>query len=379
MSRQARQTSRGAGTLPRAFAWNATAALLLAAGGCANDLDTRYGGTSGRYQSTSVNGVDVLGGMFEDTGRNVLVRRMLITSSMERVQTIVWFPDDLRAPGAEVCDWFDRWLASGNGRTLVYVGRNYDAAPSYWRAMESRVEGDQQRYYRGRVWEQELFEKPPVAGERMTCEWFTIQRRVGQRAEKLGGPWASGINPSQAEVYVSDEFTSPYPSRRLLTADGRAIVSRLRNPAWQGGELITVSNGSFLLNMPLVNHENRKLAGKLIRAVAAEGPVVFLESGRGGPPIDPPAPPSALAQLFAAWPLNAILLHLAVLGIIFCFARWPIFGAAKVPPAATTSNFAHHVEAVGALLARSGDRAYAISKLPDDTETAKAAPSPGRT
>jgi hypothetical protein len=138
------------------------------------------------------------------------------------------------------------------------------------------------------------------------------------------------------------------------------------------GRLIVIENASFLLNLPLVNHANRRLAGRLIDSVGRPGRVVFLESGPGGPPIDPPAEGSALARLFGAWPLGAILLHLAVLGIIFCFARWPIFGRPKVPPAETVSDFGKHVEAVGELLARTRDRGYAVSKLPADTDAAKA-------
>ncbi len=140
-----------------------------------------------------------------------------------------------------------------------------------------------------------------------------------------------------------------------------------------GSKLIVVANGSFLLNEPLVNHEHRKLAGKLIESVGDEpGRLVFLESGPGGPPVDPPGGGSALARLFGAWPLNVILLHLAVLGIIFCFARWPIFGRPTNPPAESTSDFGKHVDAVSELLRRSHDRAYALDHLPEDAEAAKA-------
>jgi hypothetical protein len=101
-----------------------------------------------------------------------------------------------------------------------------------------------------------------------------------------------------------------------------------------------------------VNHENRKLAGKLIEAVGEPVEVVFLESGPGGPPIDPPYTDNSLWTLFQAWPLGAILLQLAAVGVIFCFARWPIFGRPKQPPPESTADFAKHVAAVGQLLAR---------------------------
>ncbi len=364
--------SRDAGPHGRGT-WCALAAtLLLAAAGCSAELDTQYGRSSGRYQPTSVNGVDVLAGMFTDAGHEVLMRRMLITSSMDNVQTIVWFPNNYDAPSEEVCWWFDAWLASGEDRTLVYVGRNFDAGALYWRTMTARAPREQQTYYRDRANWRGPFQMPAATTEEMTCQWFAIQRSAGHLADELGGPWAGGIDAARTRVYVSDEFESEFSSRRLLTAGAETIVRQFHSPAWLDGKLIAVSNGSFLLNMPLVNRENRKLAGVLIESVGPGGRVVFLESGPDGPPIDPEPAGSALARLFGAWPLNVILLHSAVLGIIFCFARWPIFGRPKVPPTETTSNFAHHIEAVGALLARSRDRDYAISKLPEDPEAAKA-------
>ena len=68
-------------------------------------------------------------------------------------------------------------------------------------------------------------------------------------------------------------------------------------------QLIVVANGSFLLNLPLVNHEHRKLAGKLIDAVGPPGQtVVFLESFAGGPPIsdDPSGGMPTGAEIFNA-------------------------------------------------------------------------------
>ena len=69
----------------------------------------------------------------------------------------------------------------------------------------------------------------------------------------------------------------------LLRSGKDVLVSRR---PYDESQLIVVANGSFLLNLPLVNHEHRKLAGKLIDAVGSpRKTVVFLESYAGGPPI----------------------------------------------------------------------------------------------
>ena len=134
----------------------------------------------------------------------------------------------------------------------------------------------------------------------------------------------------------------------------------------EGGRRILVVNGSFLLNFPLVNHEHRKLAAKLIDSLPAPNQrVVFLESSAGGPPIrdDDRVPEPTVWELFNVWPTNWILLHLAALGVIFCFVRWPIFGRPRDLKTSGRSDFGHHIDALADLLQRTHERAYATKQI----------------
>jgi hypothetical protein len=130
--------------------------------------------------------------------------------------------------------------------------------------------------------------------------------------------------------------------------------------------MLVIANGSFLLNLPLVNHEHRKLARNLIDEVGSGGTAVFLESGHGGPPIrdrDPsPDPPTGLG-IFLIWPLNWILLHLSAAGILFCLARWPIFGRPQPLAPEPLSDFGKHVAALAELIERTGDQAFACARV----------------
>lgn len=372
-SHDANSKSCRAGHAGRAQVAILPALLLLAMAGCSAEFDPRYGRTSESYINTSVNGTDVLAAMLAEAGFEVSSRSILMTSAMQRVETIVWFPNDIHAPSEEVCAWFDAWLASGENRTLVYVGRGFDAAPLYFRKMAPRVPKAQQPFYRQQVSIQKTVRPPMIPDSKMQCEWFSIDWPEPEGpVTSLEGPWSQGIDAAKAEVYLSDQYNTHLPTRVLLSTKGTPLVTQIRDPAWGGGRIIAISNGSFLLNMPLVNHENRKLAGKLVDALHPPGKLVMLQSGPGGPPIDPPAGGSALARLFGAFPLNIILLHCAVLGIIFCFARWPIFGRPKTPPAEILSDFGKHVQAVGQLMQRTRDHAYAVAQLPADPERAKA-------
>ncbi|MBI3840137.1 MAG: hypothetical protein HY288_19620 [Planctomycetia bacterium] len=341
--------------------------LALLASGCTEPLNTSYGRHNERPMPGSVNGTDVLAGMFSEAGHKVAFRRTLITSNLEETSTIVWFPDDFGPPNETVRDWFDKWLSARAGRTLVYVGRDFDAAPLYWQKATRLVPPDMQAKYRAHQLGEIAFhdrQRSPHASEEVGCDWFSLETDPLEKVQDLAGPWFSGIDAAKTEIELGTQLVPPQQAGRLLTSKDKVLVAR--HDAWHGGQLITVANGSFLLNMPLVNHEHRKLAGKLIKAVGPPGRVVFLESGTGGPPIDPAAEAITFWQLFGGWPLNVILLHLAVLGIIFCFARWPIFGRPKLPATEGTSDFGKHVAAVGQLLFRSKDRAYALSKLSDD-------------
>lgn len=339
--------------------------LVLAVCGCMNpELESYYGRHEIPAISASVNGTDVLAGMFTEAGHEVYFRRTLVTSEMASADTIVWFPDDYAAPKSEVCEWFDDWLYESPGRTLVYVGRDFDAAPLYWKHIMGRAGPDQKRAYELRELEAKVRAARPrdLATDDLDCDWFYYEQADTRRASKLGGPWAAGIDPSKAEIFLSTKMI-PYRAERLLTFGGDVLVTRYSTTYWEASGILLVANGSFLLNLPLVNHENRKLAGKLIAATGEPGRVVFVESGAGGPPIDPTSTDNSLWTLFGAWPLDAILLQLAVAGVIFCFARWPIFGRPKQPAAESTADFARHVAAVGRLLARTKDRPFVVQRV----------------
>ena len=117
-----------------------------------------------------------------------------------------------------------------------------------------------------------------------------------------------------------------------------------------------VANGSFLLNAMLVNHEHRKLAGKLIDCIGrrrSSGGVSGERARRAAPLRKGALRASPRAwRIFHAWPTNWILLHLAAVGIVFCFARWPIFGRPREPAREAVADFGKHIDALAELLAR---------------------------
>ncbi len=362
--------------------------LTVSCAGCGvRDVDSSYGIRRGARGGQSVNGTGVLAGMFQQAGHRVSTRKQL-SPRLDQADVIVWFPDDFEPPTEEVLQYLENWLSRNPQRTLIYVGRDYDAAVSYWEQMQAGAPPEQavevaRRLARSRAdHDRRRMTMPP----KQSGTFFRTRRdaplvTVGKAATetRLRGTWSQNgaILPAQLDFAVRGRLEPPerVASRGaggrgeyqlLLGAGDVPIVWRLRRPAWGGGQVLVASNGSFLLNLPLVEPEHRKLAGQLIaechEAGKAKGRVVFLESGPGGPPIVAKVESQGVPngwEVLAYWPIGAILWHVLVLGSVYLLARMAIFGRPWDTPASGTSDFGHHIHALGELLQRSGQYAEA--------------------
>lgn len=392
--------------------------LLAFLSGCGEELDSQYGLRSGAIGGKSVNGTAVLSEMFRQAGHRVHSWRWL-SPKLDQADVIVWAPDDYEPPTPEVRQWLEEWLAGHSHsdnwrepaaeRTLIYIGRDYDAAPAYWKAVQPLATPQQAAEYTRRLSEAIAWENTERADlpKSKIAGWFTLDGAPKRKpVNKLSGPWSEGIDPSKAKIELGALLIPREGAEILLSSEHGALVSRLDwneylqsnaaenpgdyesgpsdssyyeesdypfddpygyRPSLSSGKLILAANGSFLLNYPLVNHEHRRLAGRLVDEVGPpELNVVFLESGGGGPPIrdkDPEASMPSWLKFLEVWPLNIVILHLALLGVIFCLARWPIFGLARELPQRGLADFGKHIGALGGLLAKTGDRDYAAARL----------------
>ncbi len=340
-----------------------------------------YGKRRGVNATESVNGTSVLAGMFNQAGHKVRTITRL-SPKAENFETIVWFPNDFKPPTKEQREWFDGWLSRGTGRTLIYVGRDYDAATEYWNDVQANAPPDQveELQRRAATARSEYAKERAAMPEKEMAEWFTVRRGEGRHeAKSLTGPWAEGVDTSQVEIPVSGTLEPPKEGdaaagsstemvsqvETLLASDRDTLATRITGYEYGDGQIIVVTNGSFVLNYPLVNHEHRKLAACLV-SEAGPGDVAFLESGEDGPDILDKEPDSSIPsglELIKIWPLNVILLHLTMLGIVYCIARWPIFGRPKQLESDGTADFGKHITALGELLQKTKDSAYAHARL----------------
>lgn len=341
--------------------------LALAISGCTQELDTEYGSRTGMAAS-SVNGTSVLAEMFKTAGHSISGASWAGPKLAEGADVIVWFPDDMQPPGVKQRRWFEKWLCQAPGRRLVYVGRDYDAAISYWNFAIKATTGEQQAAARRELARAEA----RFAVERLSmparknCGWFIASGPLEHRdVHELSGDkqWTSGVDPKRLDIELNGRLLLARRARPLLSSQKDVLVAEKK---FCESKLLVVTNGSFLLNLPLVNHEHRKLAGKLIESIGSKQRVAFLESGAGGLEIfdeDPePVGRSGLAILVTE-PFDLPILHLAVVGIVFCLARFPIFGRPREWKSDDLLDFGAHIAALGKLLAATKDRAFAVAAL----------------
>jgi len=356
-----------------------------------NDLKTAYGKRTGN-QAGSVNGTKGLSEMFREAGYYVRSYGV-VSPSMLRHDVIVWFPNSFDGPTPEFRSTILNWLQEEEGRTFVYVGRDFDASIQYWGDVLNKVDPAQKfDVMRQRSLAIESFDQlrnyQPAKADYV---FYTIQRDAPRRvAKSLTGPWAEGVDAAKTqielrskmipleedEIYDNDDLFAEEDnepslpvhlvedSEVLLGTGKEAIVARLSSD-YSDNQIILVNNGSFLLNLPLVNPEHRKLAAKLVnqcdQTYYAPDSVAFLETDSGVRIMnaDQSTDGNSGWEWLSKWPLNLVGLQMAWWLIVLCFALYPIFGRAKRLPSAETSDFKKHIDSVGDLLQATDDHGYA--------------------
>lgn len=359
----------------------ALACLALAALGCQpRDIQTGYGSRSG-YGGNSVNGTSVFSSMIQQAGHRVRSWPVL-SPSLAKADVVVWFPTSSDAPSPDAVAWMEDWLSNSfdqdtwqrQARTLVVVGRQYDAEKLYWQNVQSRAPAGLAPEYKRRLQRARTAKLPPPTGK-LPAEagaWYSVRKPKPQEAvTQFAGPWAEGLDAGQATVtHGASIHPSGWLDTLLADGNGHPLVSHGgygTDEPWQdyntgGSRLLVIENGSFLLNAPLVNKENRKLAGKVVEYLGRPRKnVVFLESDAAPQvrDVDPNTGPPTGFQLFNIWPIGAILAQAAALGLVYALWRFPIFGVPRQLERPALTDFSRHVGAVGRLLAATRDRAYA--------------------
>ncbi len=317
-------------------------------------------------EADSVNGISVFAEMLRSYGCDVKNYQNL-TYATDQADLVIWIPDRLDAPNREEFEMIVDRYRENNWTTFMIVGRDYDAAVDYWQTVIELLPEDQ----RGRGQDQlnrEMFNWKSMRGRTGRRDTTDLMRyRVRDRwepATRISGELAEGVNGSETGIVLTGEpdFNRHYSRfyvEELLTVDGEGFVFSMEQSSAPYLDFLFVSNGSLLLNLPLVNKENRKIAQNLIEYIDPID-VVILQSGstditEGSPEVEK----TSFWQWMGVGPFRWIIPHMMLLGILYCFCYFPIFGRARKLPPAKVSSFATHLQAVGALLEKTGKKQHA--------------------
>jgi len=339
----------------------------------AKDINIEYGARAGSGLR-SVNGTSVFADMFKQRGPTVTTWSRL-SPRLRRSDVIVWVPNSFEVPDGKTVDYFEEeWLSLNDRRfrTLIYVARDFDAAVEYWETQSKTTTGEsylESRSQAARMKSDHALGRSMTAVE-MSNDWFSIESNqsfVETTASK--GTWTKDFDKRiTLPVAGKLEWPTPEEGRKyevLLGSRETPLVVRLEDEYDWSGQVIIVLNGASVLNLPLVEHQNREIASKLIDECGDEiRRVTFLESGPGDMQIST-ADPKAYSGFDALkiWPINSILMHLIVAGTLFCAWVFPIFGRPRKLETDTPSSFSKHIRAMGELLAVTQDRQFAMAKV----------------
>ena len=392
-----------------ASCWVAVAMLVILAG-CDRSLRTDYGSIRGVGGDESINGFGALRRSYESTGWSTQEVSRL-NDRLAQLDAVLWVPVVRDTIYDDAIDWFEDWLAD-KPRTLIYVVPDGGCEASYMEVAGKIAPPEQRFEYRRRLARLqtdamlEALRDSPVENR-----WFTLKSvvddlrvggSVGEWNGELGelgqanrGESGSRSLPIAYEVLPPAPLTNvnagtPAPSTSsssavtasavsmagdvkhevLLSAiDGSPAIVRLTSEPWGESQVIVVGSGSMVSNFSLTTPLGQQLAAKLIEHTGKQpGSMGVLSTAIGGAPVsDQAAEITAVTgmELFTVWPLSLIMLHLAVLGIVACMILLPIFGRPRESETASSTDFGDHIDAVAALMSRSGGEDYARRRVSD--------------
>ncbi|GAB6165160.1 hypothetical protein JCM19992_11600 [Thermostilla marina] len=363
----------------------------MVASGCSQRLESGYGRCTGTGRE-GINGLSAFASMLQQAGHDVTVATRL-TYDLYDADCIIWAPNAFAPPSDETRSFLDDWLDT-SGSHLIFIGREYDAFPYYFECAASVVDDSrQQATYRSQAEAAEAIFEEIVAGlpEKATCSWYTV-RRKGKRhimRNAAGSPQLlRGVAKNNVHLELYAEWSPPKDAEILLTVGPERLPFVFRSPvarpwgdmfedvwhapdmtdssAWSEHDRLenvayrwVIANGSFLFNVPLVDHENRRLAANLINALGDEPlKIVILETNTTDVPIGEAAT-SESPGIFRAYPLNWILVHWTIVAVLALFMRFPIFGKPRDLATTGSTDFGQHVAALADLLRRTRDEAFA--------------------
>jgi hypothetical protein len=311
-----------------------------------------------------LSGTSAFADLLRRRGHEVRTAWRLTGELKEWAQVIVRFAPYPGPPDREEATWYEEWLEEEPERSLIYVVRDYDAEPEYWslaveRLVEPGTEGRRALAEASRDQAKNWVDKLPSKADKPAdaTDWFKVGPAANppRTCETLEGLWAEGVDSRAAGILLHEPLVAD-KEHVLLASKGNVLAME-----WGAGDdslVLAIANGSFLLNLPLVNHARRPLAERVVEWIGEDRRRIAFVDGfsvLNGPSL----PPSLFDLLRRIASFRWVAIHLGLFGLLACLARAPRLGRPRSDPASDSDRPAAHAEALGRLLekSRSGETA----------------------
>jgi hypothetical protein len=334
--------------------------------GCAPaTIDTTYG----RSRGESINGTGVLAELFRASGHEVRTAVRLTKTLGEWASVIVRFAPTPGPPEKAEGDWLLRWLNETPGRKVIYVPHDFSAEPEFWTAMlaaepegtpASVIERIKDYAQTSKGWHTSLPNRPKQVAS--AEDWFAVEAkpRNPSLCARLEGNWAEDIDPKAAALTKHETLKILHNEEALLQGDGEPLV--LTWSYYNGNEAMAIASATFLLNASLLNPARRPLAAKVVEWVGDEPRhVAFLEGSYVL--AENKSSSFSFLELARVEPFGWVGIHFLGFGLLYCLARAARLGRPRPEPPSGVERPAAHPEALGTLMARTGQSDVARSLL----------------
>ena len=151
--------------------------------------------------------------MFESRGWEASSWRRL-SPNLKTADTIVWAPDSFSPPSDEQIDWIETWMSEDVGRTLVFIGRDYDAAPAYWRQIKQSATPEDASWINEEAAQADYVAKSDrrAMNDPAECRWFSFApRKKFKTITSLDSDsgWAQGIDTDKLSIESAATVVAP--------------------------------------------------------------------------------------------------------------------------------------------------------------------------
>ena len=337
-------------------------AMALLTTGCQPTLKTDYLDPRG----PSINGIASFVELVKSTGRDVQVWQALSPRLQEGVDAVVIFHSDFDQIPDERIAHIRHALRDSSIETVVIVARDSDCAIDYWQQVAGRTE---------------LTDADKIAASESL---HRVRRDFKLEASKEFEP-ENGFfglmhedrtnQPDVISVDIEAEDTTRQISarwplnRRLETTDEGIVVWSvgdepllIEDLSSMGQQVFVLASATPLLNGGLVDPGNRQLAEELVKYLP-EGKIVVTVSSRWSDGTFAESP--GILHFLKIHPHGWIFGQAFVAILLFCWWKLPIFGRPRIAVNSEGVRFGRHIEALGVLLQRTRDAAFARQLLRD--------------